>query len=412
MRFTYTSSTLSLAFGSAHLVSTARCSTSGTLIALWAKNSLECPSYASASGFGSSRNAMRASSSAAASVCLALAGGGAMTEASCSGSGSTDAPSADSKCDKKKSIDIFAPLHPPEHNTGLPFPESSIRHDTYEGVTLDVAKLDPGVIADPDQFGRDLATALQVWKLEKRRGIWIRLQTIHSALIPAIAHLGFDFQHAEPGQVVLTRWLPIDAESRLPNGPTHQVGIGAVVLHPITGKMLAVREKSGPAAAQGLWKMPTGLTDPGEDVATAAVRELSEETGLDCVFDRIVCFRETHGGLFGRSDLFFVCLCRLAPSLEDAARAGGTVELSPQEEEIAQVDWIELEDYADQDLWKESPLYQELNGALILAARYGIEDGGNAQANNSLTAGGGGFVGKTLPLGYRPGSNTIYVSKL
>ena len=61
-----------------------------------------------------------------------------MTEASCSGSGSTDAPSADSKCDKKKSIDIFAPLHPPEHNTGLPFPESSLRHDTYEGVTLDV----------------------------------------------------------------------------------------------------------------------------------------------------------------------------------------------------------------------------------------------------------------------------------
>ena len=75
--------------------------------------------------------------------------------------------------------------------------------------------------------------------------------------------------------------------SRLPGGPTHQIGIGALVIHPLSGKMLAVREKSGPAARAKLWKMPTGLTDPGEDIATAAVRELKEETGLDCVFDRM-----------------------------------------------------------------------------------------------------------------------------
>jgi ADP-ribose pyrophosphatase YjhB (NUDIX family) len=36
-----------------------------------------------------------------------------------------------------------------------------------------------------------------------------------------------------------------------------------------------------------VWKMPTGLTDTGEDIATSAVRELKEETGLDCVFDRM-----------------------------------------------------------------------------------------------------------------------------
>jgi len=75
--------------------------------------------------------------------------------------------------------------------------------------------------------------------------------------------------------------------SRLPDGPTHQIGIGALVIHPVSGKMLAVRERSGPAARAKLWKMPTGLTDPGEDIAAAAVRELKEETGLDCVFDRM-----------------------------------------------------------------------------------------------------------------------------
>jgi 8-oxo-dGTP pyrophosphatase MutT (NUDIX family) len=65
------------------------------------------------------------------------------------------------------------------------------------------------------------------------------------------------------------------------------VGIGALVIHPVTGKMLAVRERTGPAAKAKLWKMPTGLTDPGEDIAVAAVRELREETGLDCVFDKM-----------------------------------------------------------------------------------------------------------------------------
>lgn len=45
---------------------------------------------------------------------------------------------------------------------------------------------------------------------------------------------------------------------------THQVGIGALVVHPTSGKMLAVQERTGPAAKRKLWKMPTGLTDPGE----------------------------------------------------------------------------------------------------------------------------------------------------
>jgi hypothetical protein len=64
----------------------------------------------------------------------------------------------------------------------------------------------------------------------------------------ACTNLGFDFQFAEKGQLVLTKWLPTDGESRLPNGPTHQVGIGGLIFHPVTGKMLVVQEKSGPAA--------------------------------------------------------------------------------------------------------------------------------------------------------------------
>ena len=188
------------------------------------------------------------------------------------------------------------------HDPLLPFPETSLRHDTYDGVTLDVTSLLPtpssssverqyyaSTVADPTSFGIALGRALEIWTGTGRRGIWLKIPTSHSHLItPACAVHGFDFQHAEPGYCVLTRWLPTGGgASRLPDGPTHQIGIGALVIHPVSGKMLAVREKSGPAARAKLWKMPTGLTDPGEDIAAAAVRELKEETGLDCVFDRM-----------------------------------------------------------------------------------------------------------------------------
>lgn len=104
--------------------------------------------------------------------------------------------------------------------------------------------------------------------------------------------------------------------------------------------------------------MPTGLTDPGEDIAAAAIRELKEETGLDVEFDKIICFRQAHGGLFNRSDMFFVCLCKLAPKYETLVKQGGEIELLPQEEEILCADWIDMEDYAVQGVWSQSPLYK------------------------------------------------------
>jgi len=48
--------------------------------------------------------------------------------------------------------------------------------------------------------------------------------------------------------LILKQWLP-DTPSRLPLGPTHQVGVGALILDD-EGKMLVVQEKSGPAAGK------------------------------------------------------------------------------------------------------------------------------------------------------------------
>lgn len=66
------------------------------------------------------------------------------------------------------------------------------------------------------------------------------------------------------------------------------------------GRVLLVQR-----ADDGLWAMPGGWVDPGEDPADAAVRETAEETGLDVVVLALV-----HTGRRPDSD-HFTYRCRI-----------------------------------------------------------------------------------------------------
>jgi 8-oxo-dGTP diphosphatase len=94
---------------------------------------------------------------------------------------------------------------------------------------------------------------------------------------------------------------PPDLDHRIPC-------VGAVV-HDEQGRLLLVRRANPPGA--GLWSIPGGKVEPGENDAAAVVREVAEETGLDVVAGPAVGQVERPapgGGVFVITDL----VCRPA----------------------------------------------------------------------------------------------------
>ncbi|KAF2580998.1 hypothetical protein F2Q68_00003491, partial [Brassica cretica] len=83
--------------------------------------------------------------------------------------------------------------------------------------------------------------------------------------------------------------------------------------------VLVVQEIGGRFKGTGVWKLPTGVIQEGEDIWTGAVREVEEETGYPCFgllfffrfktkFVEVLACRERHQSFFERkSSIFFLC---------------------------------------------------------------------------------------------------------
>ena len=202
--------------------------------------------------------------------------------------------------------------------------------DSFNGVNIDLTKLDASdktAITSENIFGVALRRSLIEWKEAKYRAVWLKIPIEHSSLIKDAVLNGFVFHHAEINYAMMVNWLPglelSDAKlddiikqsiahinsSPIPENASHQVGIGCIIAHPNDkNKLLVVQEKRGPLRGKGVWKIPTGLVNAGEDLSVAAVREAMEETGIPCRFKNVITFRHSRGALHGKSDLFFICL--------------------------------------------------------------------------------------------------------
>ncbi|GAQ87990.1 nudix hydrolase homolog [Klebsormidium nitens] len=224
--------------------------------------------------------------------------------------------------------------------------------DRYDGMIVE-ADLLPSTV---EEFRSRLEASILHWKAQGKKGIWLKLPLSHVDLVPTAIKAGFGYHHADPGYCMLTLWLP-EVPSTLPANASHQVGVGAFLLND-AGEVLAVQEKNGPLRGTGIWKLPTGLANHGEDICAAAVREVKEETGIDAEFQEVLCFRQAHGIAHGKSDLFFVCALRALSH-----------DITPQESEIADAKWLSLKSFREQPFFADRPLFRTMMDICAAQAR-------------------------------------------
>ncbi|KAG8640448.1 nudix hydrolase 7 isoform X2 [Manihot esculenta] len=199
--------------------------------------------------------------------------------------------------------------------------------DLYQGVVVEIKEY-----IDSSIFIPLLRASLSQWKQQGKRGVWIKLPIEFSHLVNPVVQEGFRYHHAEPDYLMLVNWLPYTPDT-LPVNATHRV--------------LVVQEKSGGFKGTGLWKLPTGVVNEGEDICEAAIREVKEETGIEAEFVEILAFRQSHRSFFGKSDLFFICMLRPL-----------SFDIQKQESEVEAAQWMPMEDYVNQPYNQKHQLFK------------------------------------------------------
>ncbi len=73
------------------------------------------------------------------------------------------------------------------------------------------------------------------------------------------------------------------------NLPKPGLGVGGVVFNK-SGEVLLIKRNQAPAC--GLWSIPGGRLEPGENLASACVREFYEETSLEVEVKKVIAVVE------------------------------------------------------------------------------------------------------------------------
>ncbi|KAL2489993.1 Nudix hydrolase 8 [Forsythia ovata] len=215
--------------------------------------------------------------------------------------------------------------------------------DMYDGVVVNPERLP----SNPNVFASMLRSSVCHWKIEGKKGIWLKLPVEKCGLVPIAVQEGFQYHHAERSYVMMTYWIP-DGPCLLPSNASHQVGIGGFVINE-RDEVLVVQEKHCAPALLGLWKIPTGFILESEEIYTGAVREVKEETGIDTEFVEVVAFRHAQNVSFEKSDLFFICMLRPL-----------STQIVVDDLEIQAAKWMPLDEFVEQPLIQGDSMFKKI----------------------------------------------------
>lgn len=108
------------------------------------------------------------------------------------------------------------------------------------------------------------------------------------------------------------------------------------VIRDADGRCLLIRRSPANANFAGQWEWPGGKVDPGEDFATALLRELAEETGLAVA---LTAFAGATSFEMPKKRVIMVCM--------EARTTGGELALSDEHDAAA---WVPFADFPGRPL--------------------------------------------------------------
>lgn len=222
------------------------------------------------------------------------------------------------------------------------------RYNRYQDVEMDAADLMPPG-GEVGGFLARLQEEERRWShgtaMRSRGGalFWLRVPCRLAHLLPhLLAPERFAVHHACQQYVMLVRGAERLWPASVPSYGTHYSRVECVVLDPSNMTLLVVHEAAAAvttptarpddsAATMAKCKLVTGAIELGEHPADAAVREVTEETGIRARFIGIAGLVSRTCTRFGRDELIVGCALVAEP-------AGQTPQ--PMSEEIRSVQWV------------------------------------------------------------------------
>jgi 8-oxo-dGTP diphosphatase len=197
--------------------------------------------------------------------------------------------------------------------------------DNYEGITIDNSTL-PTCIK---KFEQELITIIH--GLENKKLLWIKVPINKSDFIPLLTRYDFVFHHCNERDITLLKKLSVNPI--IPTARNHTLGVGVVVINE-KNELLVIKDRIGKR-----YKLPGGYIDDDENISTAVVREVKEETGIDVEFTSIIALGHFKPLQFGESNLYVGCTAKAFSSEINII----------DDYEIIEARWIALEEFFNSD---------------------------------------------------------------
>ncbi|MDN3637889.1 NUDIX domain-containing protein [Simiduia curdlanivorans] len=170
--------------------------------------------------------------------------------------------------------------------------------DAFNGLIID----SDSIATDDIEFHASLS-AILAYSAQQNKGItWLTLPIEKSHHVGSATALGFVFHCCQEHELTLVH--KNQPAQFVPFIPSHTVGAGALIKN-AAGEILVVQEYGMTG-----YKLPGGHVEQGERIEDAVLREVLEETGIECEFISVLGFTNKHPYRFGKSNLYFVCQLR------------------------------------------------------------------------------------------------------